>query len=149
MVDARLADGSRINVIVPPLSLDGSILTIRKFAKDAFRVHDLIAMGTITEQVASVLAATVEGGMNILISGGTGTGKTTMLNVRSSVGEVSTVTEVPNVSTPMAMFTGMDVDQLVGGRFGCVHGETHAPNVFTASMISTLAGGAWALASPG
>ena len=84
MVDARLADGSRINVIVPPLSLDGSILTIRKFAKDAFRVDDLIAMGTLTEQVASVLAATVEAGMNILISGGTGTGKTTMLNVLSS-----------------------------------------------------------------
>ena len=84
MVDARLADGSRVNVIVPPLSLDGSILTIRKFAKDPFRVHDLIAMGTLTEQVASVLAATVEGGMNILVSGGTGTGKTTMLNVLSS-----------------------------------------------------------------
>ena len=84
MVDARLADGSRVNVIVPPLSLDGSILTIRKFAKDPFTVHDLIAMGTLTEQVASVLAATVEGGMNILVSGGTGTGKTTMLNVLSS-----------------------------------------------------------------
>ena len=84
MVDARLADGSRVNVIVPPLSLDGSILTIRKFAKDPFQVTDLIAMGTLTEQVASVLAATVEGGMNILISGGTGTGKTTMLNVLSS-----------------------------------------------------------------
>jgi pilus assembly protein CpaF len=53
MVDARLADGSRVNVIVPPLSLDGSILTIRKFAKDPFTVHDLIAMGTFTDQVAS------------------------------------------------------------------------------------------------
>jgi pilus assembly protein CpaF len=84
MVDARLADGSRVNVIVPPLSLDGSILTIRKFAKDPFRVADLIAMGTLTEEVAAVLSATVEGGMNILISGGTGTGKTTMLNVLSS-----------------------------------------------------------------
>ncbi len=84
MVDARLADGSRVNVIVPPLSLDGSILTIRKFAKDAFRATDLIAMGTLTEHVASVLAAAVEGGMNVLISGGTGTGKTTMLNVLSS-----------------------------------------------------------------
>ena len=84
MVDARLADGSRVNVIVPPLSLDGSILTIRKFAKDPFKVHDLVAMGTLTEQVASVLAATVEGGMNVLVSGGTGTGKTTMLNVLSS-----------------------------------------------------------------
>jgi len=84
MVDARLADGSRVNVIVPPLSLDGSILTIRKFASDAFRVTDLITMGTLTEQVAAVMAATVEGGMNILISGGTGTGKTTLLNVLSS-----------------------------------------------------------------
>jgi pilus assembly protein CpaF len=83
MVDARLADGSRVNVIVPPLSLDGSILTIRKFAKDPFQVHDLIAMGTFSDQVASLLAATVEGGMNILVSGGTGTGKTTMLNVLS------------------------------------------------------------------
>ncbi len=83
MVDARLADGSRVNVIVPPLSLDGPILTIRKFAKEPFRVSDLVAMGTLTEQVAAVLSAAVEGGMNILISGGTGTGKTTMLNVMS------------------------------------------------------------------
>jgi pilus assembly protein CpaF len=84
MVDARLADGSRVNVIVPPLSLDGSILTIRKFAKDPYKVGDLIRMGTLTDQVASVLAAAVEGGMNVLVSGGTGTGKTTMLNVLSS-----------------------------------------------------------------
>ena len=83
MVDARLADGSRVNVIVPPLSLDGSILTIRKFAKDPFTVDDLIEMGTFTEGVASLLSAMVEGGLNILISGGTGTGKTTMLNVLS------------------------------------------------------------------
>jgi pilus assembly protein CpaF len=84
MVDARLADGSRVNVIVPPLSLDGSILTIRKFAKDPFTVDDLIAMGTMTDTVAELLAATVSGGMNILVSGGTGTGKTTLLNVLSS-----------------------------------------------------------------
>ena len=57
MVDARLADGSRVNVIVPPLSMDGSILTIRKFAKDPFKVNDLVAMGTMNEQVASLLAA--------------------------------------------------------------------------------------------
>src|SRR6476620_6571507 len=80
MVDARLADGSRINVIVPPLSLDGSILTIRKFAKDPFKVHDLVAMGTMSEQVALLLSAAVEGGLNVLVSGGTGTGKTTLLN---------------------------------------------------------------------
>jgi len=84
MVDARLADGSRVNVILPPLSLDGSILTIRKFAKDPFTVSDLIAMGTFSGPVAAVLAAAVEGGLNILVSGGTGTGKTTLLNVLSS-----------------------------------------------------------------
>lgn len=84
MVDARLPDGSRINVIVPPLSLDGAILTIRKFAQDPFTADDLIAMGTFTDQVAMVLAASVEGGMNVLVSGGTGTGKTTLLNVLSS-----------------------------------------------------------------
>ena len=84
MVDARLADGSRVNVIVPPLSLDGSILTIRKFAADPFTVDDLIAMGTLNDQVATLLAAAVEGGLNVLISGGTGTGKTTLLNVLST-----------------------------------------------------------------
>jgi pilus assembly protein CpaF len=83
MVDARLDDGSRVNAIIPPLSLDGSILTIRKFAKDPFQVHDLIALGTLSEPVASLLANAVEGGLNILVSGGTGTGKTTLLNVLS------------------------------------------------------------------
>jgi pilus assembly protein CpaF len=84
MVDARLLDGSRVNVIVPPLSLDGSILTIRKFAKDPFKVDDLIAMGTMSEQVATLLSSAVEGALNVLVSGGTGTGKTTLLNVLSS-----------------------------------------------------------------
>ena len=84
MVDARLADGSRVNVIVPPLSLDGSILTIRKFAADPFQVDDLIAMGSINDQVAGLLSAAVEGGLNVLVSGGTGTGKTTLLNVLST-----------------------------------------------------------------
>jgi pilus assembly protein CpaF len=83
MVDARLTDGSRVNAVVPPLSLDGSILTIRKFAKDPFGVDDLIAKGTLTDDAASVLAASVKGGMNVLVSGGTGTGKTTLLNVLS------------------------------------------------------------------
>jgi pilus assembly protein CpaF len=84
MVDARLVDGSRINAIVPPLSLDGPILTVRKFSHDPFQVADLVALNTLTESVASVLAATVEGGLNVLVSGGTGTGKTTLLNVLSS-----------------------------------------------------------------
>jgi pilus assembly protein CpaF len=84
MVDARLLDGSRVNAIVPPLSLDGSILTIRKFAKDPFTAADLVEMGTFTPAVSAVLSACVEGGLNILVSGGTGTGKTTLLNVLSS-----------------------------------------------------------------
>ncbi|WP_420451489.1 CpaF family protein [Ilumatobacter sp.] len=83
MVDARLADGSRVNVIVPPLSLDGSILTIRKFAKDPFTVADLVAMGTFSESAAAAFEVMVEGGLNILVSGGTGSGKTTLLNVLS------------------------------------------------------------------
>ena len=78
MVDARLADGSRVNAIVPPLSLDGPILTIRKFSHDPFQVADLIALNTLTESVATMLtAAPSKGGLNVLISGGTGTGKTT------------------------------------------------------------------------
>ena len=84
MVDARLPDGSRVNAIVPPLSMDGSILTVRKFAKDPFQAADLVEMQTFTPQVSAVLSACVEGGLNILVSGGTGTGKTTLLNVLSS-----------------------------------------------------------------
>ena len=84
MVDARLADGSRVNAIVPPLSLDGPILTIRKFSHDPFQVADLIALNTLTESMATVLSGAVEGGLNVLVSGGTGTGKTTLLNVLSS-----------------------------------------------------------------
>jgi pilus assembly protein CpaF len=83
MVDARLADGSRINAIIPPLAVDGPVLTIRVFAKDPFQVDDLIAMGTMTPIVADLVKATVEGKLNIIVSGGTGTGKTTLLNVLS------------------------------------------------------------------
>jgi len=84
MVDARLPDGSRVNAIVPPLAVDGPSLTIRKFAKDPYRVEDLISFGTMTPQLAQLLDAVVRGRMNILVSGGTGTGKTTLLNVLSS-----------------------------------------------------------------
>jgi len=83
MVDARLADGSRVNAIIPPLSVDGPILTIRKFAHDPFRVQDLIEMGSITQLVADLCEAAVQGKLNIMVSGGTGTGKTTLLNVLS------------------------------------------------------------------
>ncbi|MDP3181833.1 MAG: CpaF family protein [Desulfobaccales bacterium] len=84
MVDARLPDGSRINAIIPPLALDGPALSIRKFAKDPIKVHDLIRLGAITPEMAQVLEGMVKARLNILISGGTGTGKTTFLNVLSS-----------------------------------------------------------------
>jgi pilus assembly protein CpaF len=84
MVDARLPDGSRVNAIIPPLSLDGPSLSIRKFAKDPIRVQHLIEFGAITPEVAQALEGTVNARLNILISGGTGTGKTTFLNVLSS-----------------------------------------------------------------
>ncbi|MBW1991450.1 MAG: CpaF family protein [Deltaproteobacteria bacterium] len=84
MVDARLPDGSRVNAIIPPLALDGPSLSIRKFARDPIRVHHLIEYGSITPEIAKVLEAMVQARLNILISGGTGTGKTTFLNVLSS-----------------------------------------------------------------
>ena len=84
MVDARLPDGSRVNAVVPPIALDGSTLTIRKFATDPFTADDLISFGTMTRQITDLLAACVRGRLNILISGGTGSGKTTTLNVLSS-----------------------------------------------------------------
>jgi pilus assembly protein CpaF len=85
MVDARLADGSRINAIIPPLALDGAALTIRKFSSHVFGVEDLVRIGTLTPQLAEFIDACVRGKANILVSGGTGTGKTTMLNALSSM----------------------------------------------------------------
>jgi pilus assembly protein CpaF len=84
MVDARLPDGSRVNVIIPPLAIHGSVLTIRKFAADPYTVKDLINFGTFSLDLAVVMEACVRGKLNILVSGGTGTGKTTNLNVLSS-----------------------------------------------------------------
>jgi pilus assembly protein CpaF len=84
MVDARLPDGSRVNAIIPPLALNGPTLTIRKFSRDPYTMNDLIAFGSLTSQAAQFLAACVKGKLNILISGGTGTGKTTTLNALSA-----------------------------------------------------------------
>ena len=83
MVDARLKDGSRVNVIIPPLALDGPMMSIRRFAIELFKVEDLIKLGTISEQMAQVLQAIVNGRLNVVISGGTGAGKTTLLNILS------------------------------------------------------------------
>src|SRR6266571_1211283 len=84
MVDARLKDGSRVNVIIPPLALNGPILTIRKFSKDPYKITDLIKFGTITDPMAQFVRACVRSRLNMLVSGGTGSGKTTTLNVLSS-----------------------------------------------------------------
>ena len=84
MVDCRLPDGSRVNAIIPPLAIDGPSLTIRKFARDPFTVQDLISFGTITAEAAGFLEACVKAHFNVLVAGGTGSGKTTTLNVLSS-----------------------------------------------------------------
>ncbi|WP_452179036.1 ATPase, T2SS/T4P/T4SS family [Georgenia thermotolerans] len=84
LVDARLADGSRVNAVIPPLAFSGATLTIRKFSKDPFKVDDLIRFGTMSPSMAELLHACVEARLNIIVSGGTGTGKTTLLNVLSS-----------------------------------------------------------------
>jgi pilus assembly protein CpaF len=83
MVDARLPDGSRVNAIIPPLSLVGPVLTIRKFSKDPLQVEDLVEFGTISPEFVEFAQACVRGKLNLLISGGTGSGKTTLLNVLS------------------------------------------------------------------
>jgi pilus assembly protein CpaF len=83
-VDARLPDGSRVNAIIPPLALNGPVLTIRKFSKTPLTPNDLIRFGTITPEMATFLKACVEARLNIVVSGGTGSGKTTTLNVLSS-----------------------------------------------------------------
>jgi len=83
LCDARLLDGSRVNAAIPPIALDGPLLTIRKFAKDPYQVSDLIGFGTITQEGASFIQACVLARANIVISGGTGAGKTTLLNVCS------------------------------------------------------------------
>ena len=83
MVDARLRDGSRVNVIIPPLALDGPMMSIRRFAVELLKADDLIRLGTINEPMAMVLKAIVHGRLNVVISGGTGAGKTTLLNIVS------------------------------------------------------------------
>jgi pilus assembly protein CpaF len=83
-VDARLADGSRVNAIVAPLAIDGSLLSIRKFAKKRISMARLVELGSIPTEVADVMAAIVQSRRNVLISGGTGSGKTTLLNALSS-----------------------------------------------------------------
>lgn len=84
MVDARLPDGSRVNAVIPPVALDGSYLSIRKFKRDTLSGEDLMRAGSITEPMVKLLEAVVKARLNVLISGGTGAGKTTLLNILSS-----------------------------------------------------------------
>ena len=83
MVDARLPDGSRVNAIIPPLAIDGPMLSIRRFAVDPLEVSDLITLKTLTPEIGELLKGIVKASLNVMISGGTGTGKTTLLNVLS------------------------------------------------------------------
>ena len=84
MVDARLPNGSRVNAIIPPLAIDGSSITIRKFSEEPFQIKDLVSFGTLTPKMAEFIKACVLARLNIIVSGGTGSGKTTTLNVISS-----------------------------------------------------------------
>lgn len=84
MVDARLPDGSRVNAIIPPLAVKGPTITVRKFSREPFSMGDLVSFGTLTSEMADLLSACVRAKLNIMVSGGTGSGKTTTLNVLSS-----------------------------------------------------------------
>ena len=83
-VDARLADGSRFNAMVPPVAVDGSLVSIRKFKKDKLGIDDLVSFGAFSEEMAAYLQAAVATRLNVIVSGGTGSGKTTLLNVLGS-----------------------------------------------------------------
>jgi pilus assembly protein CpaF len=118
MVDARLPDGSRVNAIIPPLALDGPVLSIRRFAVDPYRMQDLLAFGTLTPDLAKVLIAAVRARLNILVSGGTGGGKTTLLNILSSA--------IPN---DQRIITIEDSAELQLQQEHVVRLETRPPNI--------------------
>jgi pilus assembly protein CpaF len=125
-VDARLEDGSRVNAIIPPLSLSGPILTIRKFSKDPYQVDDLIGFGTLTREMADFLAACVRARLNILVSGGTGSGKTTTLNVLSSF-----------ISSKERIVTIEDAAELQLHQEHVVRLETRPPNIEGKGEVTT------------
>ena len=101
MADARLADGSRVNIIIPPLAVDGPIITIRKFSRDPLTIEKLVDFGSITSEIAEFLNACVSARLNVLVSGGTGSGKTTMLNALSSY--VSVAERIVTIEDPAEM----------------------------------------------
>jgi pilus assembly protein CpaF len=118
MVDARLADGSRVNAIIPPLALDGACLSIRRFGRDPVTARNMIENHTLTEAMLELLSIMVKGKLNLLISGGTGAGKTTFLNVLSGY--------IPNVER---IVTIEDAAELQLKQEHVVRLETRAPNI--------------------
>ena len=126
MVDARLPDGSRVNAIIPPLAIDGPTLTIRKFSIDPFTIDDLINFGTITTDIALFLKACVESRINIIVSGGTGSGKTSTLNVLSSF-----------ISREERIVTVEDAAELQLWQDHVVRLETRPPNIEGKGQITT------------
>jgi len=118
MVDARLADGSRVNVIIPPLAIDGPALSIRRFGVKPLKMENLLANGSLTEEMAAAFEAMVKARMNILVSGGTGAGKTTFLNVLSS--------SIPNDER---IITVEDAAELILQQEHTVRLETRPPNI--------------------
>jgi pilus assembly protein CpaF len=118
MVDARLADGSRVNAIIPPLALDGPALSIRRFPMDRLDAHDLIRRETLTQPMLDFLQTAVAGRLNVVVSGGTGAGKTTFLNVLSSF-----------ISERERIITIEDAAELVLRQRHVVRLETRPPNI--------------------
>ena len=118
MVDARLADGSRVNAIIPPLALDGACLSIRRFGRDPVTARNMLENHTLTEPMLELLSTMVKGRLNLLISGGTGAGKTTLLNVLSGY--------IPNVER---IVTIEDAAELQLKQEHVVRLETRAPNI--------------------
>ena len=118
MVDARLPDGSRVNAIIPPLAIDGPILSIRRFAKVRFRLDDFITLGTLTPEIGEVLRGIVKARLNVLISGGTGSGKTTLLNLVSQF-----------IPEQERIITIEDAAELQLGQEHLVRLETRPPNI--------------------
>lgn len=125
MVDGRLRDGSRFNAIIPPLSLTGPTMTIRKFARDPFTMTDLINFGTLTRDAAQFLQSCVEGRLNVVVSGGTGSGKTTTLNVLSSF-----------IPATERIVTIEDAAELQMRQEHVVRLETRPPNIEGAGEIT-------------
>jgi pilus assembly protein CpaF len=125
MVDARLPDGSRVNAIIPPLALDGPVLSIRRFAADPYRMADLVEFGTLTAGLAEILRAAVQARLNILVSGGTGAGKTTMLNVLSNA--------IPNTER---IVTIEDSAELQLQQEHVVRLETRPPNIESQGAVT-------------